>query len=238
MNTRIGLLVVVGLLVASPFIAQQSSLADFEILRARFYKETVGVLGTSRPVIDLTVRNGTEYAISRAYFEGTLRSEGRTIPWLQESFNHGIPGGLEPGETAVWSLAPSAYGPWGATDAPTDAILTVTVTRLNGPNGEELFQQSEETTAASSDAVDAVLGGMGFIAAIVLGLSILLMILWIVLPFIVLAMNNKLKDVVLVQRETNKLLSDLREVAQNLAVASRLRESRDRKSVSGKAPGG
>jgi len=36
-------------------------------------------------IIELTVRNGTGHPISRAYFEGTLSSPGRSIPWYKDN---------------------------------------------------------------------------------------------------------------------------------------------------------
>ncbi len=70
---------------------------------------------------------------------GTLASPGRSVPWLKEDFNYSIPGGLEPGELADWTLVPNSFGAWGTVKAPKDAILTVEVVRLDGPNGKTLF---------------------------------------------------------------------------------------------------
>lgn len=90
------------------------------------------------PVIDLTVANGTEHPVSRAYFHGVVASPDRAIPWISEDFNYKIPGGIEPGETLEWKLSPNSYGPWG-TNVPDDAIMTVTVERLDGADGEALW---------------------------------------------------------------------------------------------------
>jgi hypothetical protein len=75
----------------------RKELTKFEVLRSRYYKRKQEFLG-KRPIVELTVRNGTEYPVSRAYFIGTLASPNRTVPWLKESFNYTISGGLEPGE--------------------------------------------------------------------------------------------------------------------------------------------
>ena len=115
------------------------ALANVEITRSRFYKREREFLG-AEPVIELTVHNGTEYAISRAYFTGRLMSPGRSVPWLDEPFNYEISGGLEPDETASWSLAPNYFSDWGTVDAPPDAVFTVTVTRVDGADGEALFE--------------------------------------------------------------------------------------------------
>lgn len=117
----------------------KENLKDFSVVRSRFYKHKSEYSYIDKPVIELTVKNGTGNAVSRAYFKGTLASPGRSVPWLQESFNYSIPGGLEPGEEATWKLAPNMFSDWGSVEAPDDAVLTVTVEQLDGPGGEELF---------------------------------------------------------------------------------------------------
>lgn len=115
----------------------RAELEKFKILKSRFYKQQ-GFVG-AEPVIELSVENGTEYPISRVYCEAVLASPGRAIPWLTDRFNYSIPGGLEPGEKADWSLAPNMFSEWGEVDAPKDAILTVTVYRLDGAEEKQLF---------------------------------------------------------------------------------------------------
>jgi hypothetical protein len=119
-------------------------LVKFEIIRSRFYKER-DYFGSPEPRIQLKVRNGTKHPISRAYFKGKISSPGRAVPWLEEEFNHSIPGGLEPGEEAEWILAPNQFSEWGRVTAPPDAGLIVTVTRLDGPNGEAILSTQEFT---------------------------------------------------------------------------------------------
>lgn len=115
-------------------------LAKFEVKRSRFYKRRTGTYYvTEDPIIEITVLNGTDQAISRAYFTGTLSSPERSVPWLKDDFNYQIPGGLEPGEEVTWYLAPNMFSDWGTVDAPKDAILTVEVKRLDDANEEELY---------------------------------------------------------------------------------------------------
>lgn len=113
------------------------ALSDFSVEDAKFYLSESG-FSSGDPIIDLTVRNGTDKAISRAYFHGVVASPDRSVPWISEDFNYSISGGIEPGETLNWKLSPNQFGPWG-TSVPDDAILTVTVERLDGPSGEELW---------------------------------------------------------------------------------------------------
>jgi hypothetical protein len=115
-------------------------LAKFKVEKSRFYKRKSGNFYiTYDPIIDLVVYNGTDRAISRAFFKGILKSQERTIPWLVEDFNYEISGGIEPGEQANWKLAPNSFSEWGKVDAPKDAIFTVLVTKLNDADGEKLF---------------------------------------------------------------------------------------------------
>jgi len=115
-------------------------LEKFEVKRSRFYKRKSGTYYiTEDPIIELTVLNGTDHAISRAYFTGTIASPERSVPWLKDDFNYQISGGLEPGEEVSWSLAPNSFSDWGKVDAPKDAIFTVEVVKIDGPDGEVLY---------------------------------------------------------------------------------------------------
>jgi hypothetical protein len=120
----------------------KEALAAFEVVRSRFYKRTNSI-GMPEPIIDITVRNGTPVAVSRAYFEGVLASPSRSVPWIKESFNYSIRGGLEPGEEARWRLAPNMFSEWGQVDAPSDAVFTVETVRIDGPDGEPAFDARE-----------------------------------------------------------------------------------------------
>lgn len=122
-------------------------LEGFRVERSRFSisKSRYSTMGT--PVIELTVKNETAHPVSRAYFAGVLASPGRSVPWLEKDFNYSIPGGIEPGESATWKLQPNTFE-WNV-DAPDDAILTVTVERLDGADGEpiakiERFTEKDE----------------------------------------------------------------------------------------------
>lgn len=115
-------------------------LAKFEVKRSRFYKRKKGTYYvTEEPIIELSVMNGTDKAVSRAYFTGTLASPNRSVPWIKDDFNYEISGGLEPGEEVTWYLAPNMFSDWGKVDAPKDAVFTVEVTQLDGPDGEEMY---------------------------------------------------------------------------------------------------
>ncbi len=133
-------------LVAKRKKAEQAKqqLDKFQVARSRFYKRERQYLG-EQPIIELTVKNGTDHAISRAYFTGTLASPDRSVPWHKDQFNYSISGGLEPGEEASWTLAPNLYSGWGKVDAPADAVFTVTVDKLDGPDGGVLYSTRDFT---------------------------------------------------------------------------------------------
>jgi len=151
----------------------KAELAKFKIISARFYKKDKTfmdrVIG-KEPAIDLKVKNETGYPVSRAYFTGTLSSQGRAVPWLREDFNYSISGGLEKGEEATWHLAPNPYGKWGTatSEAPDNAVLTVEVVRLDGADDKALFdskdfsdseEESLKTMKTRLSKIDALLQG-------------------------------------------------------------------------------
>ena len=117
-------------------------LQKFVVIRSRFYKRP-SEFGLPDPTIEMTVRNGTSHAISRAYFVGTLASPGRSVPWVKDNFNYQIRGGLEPSEQASWRLSPKMFSDWGSVKSPNDAVLTVEVVRLDGPEGQKLYSSTD-----------------------------------------------------------------------------------------------
>lgn len=119
----------------------REELAMFDVERSRFRMESREFSG-DQPIIELTVHNGTNHAISRAYFKGVLSTPGRSVPWLEETFNYSIRGGLEPGESAEWELSPNRYSEWGRVEEIDDMVFTVEVTRLDGPDGDAILQDN------------------------------------------------------------------------------------------------
>lgn len=112
------------------------------VLKSRFYWSESDY--SSRPVIEVTVRNDTKTAISRAYFEAEVASPGRSIPWVSESFNYEIAGGLEPGEQATWTLGPNSYSGWGkAPKDRDDLVMTATAVRADGPDEKPIFEKAD-----------------------------------------------------------------------------------------------
>ncbi|WP_340148042.1 DUF6694 family lipoprotein [Vreelandella nanhaiensis] len=116
----------------------KAHLARFSVDSARYYMSQ-SPYGSPEPVIDLEVTNGTDEAVSQVLLKGIVTSEGRSTPWVNDTFYYVVSGGLEPGETAVWSLAPNRFGPWGNTQIPSDATLTVTLEGLKDAEGNPLW---------------------------------------------------------------------------------------------------
>lgn len=113
-------------------------LKKFVVNKARFYYSKDSFM--EKPAIELNVTNKMPVPVSRAYFHAVLQTPGRSVPWVEEDFNYSVPGGLEPGESATWELAPNMFGNWShAPKARNDMVLTVTPIRLDGPDGKPIY---------------------------------------------------------------------------------------------------
>jgi len=125
----------------------QALLGQIVVTKTRYY------WGGSRyypePLLDLTVTNNTGMALSRLYFHGIVSTPGRSIPWIEESFNYTVPGGIEPGETKRLQLAPNRFSKWGARETQGRTDLVFTVTAVNADNAEK------KQIAAEFDKSDA-----------------------------------------------------------------------------------
>ena len=60
-------------------------------------------------VLELNVTNGTERAIKTIYMRGQVVTEGREVPWIDESLNYSFPGGLEKGEKQHLIIEPNMF---------------------------------------------------------------------------------------------------------------------------------
>ncbi|XQU09925.1 hypothetical protein P4544_13520 [Halomonas sp. LY9] len=116
----------------------QEHLARLSVDSARYYIST-SPYGALEPVIELTVTNGSDQAVSELMLRGLLESPNREIAWVDETFYYVIAGGLAPGETATWSLAPNRFGPWGNDQIPRGAELSLTLLGANDTEGEPLW---------------------------------------------------------------------------------------------------
>lgn len=64
---------------------------------------------------------------------------------------------------------------------------------------------------------------LGALAAVATVFVIILTILWIILPFYVISINEKMKTLLLIQRHTNEHIVELISATKNLTVAMRLK---------------
>lgn len=93
-----------------------------------------------KPVIKMTVFNGTKHPVRTAYFHAKLTTPGRSVPWVDADFNYDIPGGLEPGEIASWSLSPNFFdSDWDHALEAKDANLLIQVDNLDDLNGNYIY---------------------------------------------------------------------------------------------------
>jgi hypothetical protein len=133
----------------------EEALTKFKVLRSRFYYQESSYRDTA--IIELTVKNETTHPVSRAFFNAVLSSPGRSIPWVKESFNYQIAGGLEPGEEATWKLSPNMYGAWSkAPKDRDDMVLTVSTYRIDGADDEPIYdvEFSERNQDRLNDLTD------------------------------------------------------------------------------------
>ncbi|HBS82985.1 hypothetical protein J4377_11240 [Halomonas sp. XH26] len=139
----------------------QQQRAQVSIESADYYIST-SPYGAFEPVIDLQVTNGSDQEVSELFLHGVLTSPGRETAWVDETFYYVIAGGLAPGETAQWSLAPNRFGPWGNDQIPRDSQLTLTLLGINNAQGEPLWNSPSlsENEVAKLEALRAEYGGV------------------------------------------------------------------------------
>lgn len=120
-----------------------------ELMISRFTisKAEIYLSPEKSPTIQITVKNGTDYPVSRAYFHGTFKAKFREIPYAEGDFNYRIPGGLEPGEEAQWTLENI---PWiSPADFPENdatSIFEVDIMRIDNSHGEAILDRTSSKT--------------------------------------------------------------------------------------------
>ena len=122
---------------AETLARSQQILDEFEVA---FVKYSYSDEFYRNPIMELHVRNDTKFAISRAYFTGRVIGKGRTIPYVDETIVHRIAGGLEPGESAEWTITLNRYSDWAKIpdDDSIELVTTVVPCRLDGPDGSPI----------------------------------------------------------------------------------------------------
>ena len=100
-----------------------------------------------RPLIDLTVKNGTSQTVFKAHFKTMITNVDRSIIWSQVSWVYLMSRGLEPGEEATWYLTSvmisdkmrNIFMPSDAVFTLADVVLTVTFVQLDDQDGEPIY---------------------------------------------------------------------------------------------------
>ena len=118
-------------------------LATFEVQRAELFQRQRR-FSLPENYMEIEVENNTDHPVSRVYFDATYQSPERSIPWAADSMNYSISGGLEPGESASWSLTPNYSSDLRDVTVHDDAELHLKVYRLDGPDGEALWKVPSE----------------------------------------------------------------------------------------------
>lgn len=129
------------------------ALKKVQVLSSQLIKEPQED-GKPQPIIKLVVKNNTDTVISRAYLQGVVVGSGHSEPWLVSNFFYDVPGGLKPNEEATWTLAPPKDSEWGRLYVPTDAVFTVTVVRVDGPDRQAMFDATGFTKKDDSRLED------------------------------------------------------------------------------------
>ncbi|WP_311063682.1 DUF6694 family lipoprotein [Halomonas sp. DWK9] len=139
----------------------QEHLSTLSIDNARYYIST-SPYGALEPVIELTVTNGSDQVVSELLLRGLLESPDREVAWVDETFYYVISGGLAPGETSTWSLAPNRFGPWGNDQIPRGSELSLTLLGVNDAEGKPLWNAPAltESEAERLESLRAEYGGI------------------------------------------------------------------------------
>lgn len=96
---------------------------------------------SSQSEVSFLLKNNGKIAIKRFFIHAILATPGRSVPWVDDSFNHEVSGGVEPGESQFFNLAPNSFSAWGRVDAAQakDAVLTLELIDIEGPDGKRLI---------------------------------------------------------------------------------------------------
>lgn len=98
-----------------------------------------------QPIIEFSVRNDGEVAVSRAYFNVVLTSPGRPVPWARQTIAQDFKGGLQPREKRLMTY-PVSYGDWRDPQLEflPNAELKVNVANFSDANGERVVAFDSE----------------------------------------------------------------------------------------------
>jgi hypothetical protein len=135
----------------------QSVLGKVILDRAKFYFSDSGFM--TQPVIDFEIRNQSDLPLKRIYVHGILETPGRTIPWVDDTFNYEFQGGLEKGEEKHLRLSPNMFSNWGDADLKGQKTLLLTLELLDvaGPSGERVAGISADEIEAKREKIKSLI---------------------------------------------------------------------------------
>lgn len=92
-----------------------------------------------KPVIKVTVYNGTDHIFHKIHFIGSLTDPDSKRPVHKEPFSYTIAKGLPPGEEEEWTIYPDTLSGWNHVSIPSNAVFLVEVQRVDNAKGEEVL---------------------------------------------------------------------------------------------------
>jgi len=122
--------------------AAKTALAAIALTNPKF--EFHSSYGISEPAISFVIANKSKTVIRRIFVRGVLQTPGRAVPWVDDTFNYEMQGGLEPGEKQQLDLAPNMFGEWSKVpkNVVAGAVLTLTLVNVENAAGEKIVKDA------------------------------------------------------------------------------------------------
>ena len=132
----------------APINARQTEVAKRELKNFRVeviaFESDVNIINRVENNLTIEVTNGLQEPISRFYGLLICTTPGRSIPHIKDTFNYEFNGGIEPGENKELSLSPNMLTDLGSTQVPDTAQTEIIVYRVDGADGEALYDIEDE----------------------------------------------------------------------------------------------
>ncbi|MEE9913117.1 MAG: hypothetical protein K4571_15500 [Deltaproteobacteria bacterium] len=124
------------------YLDAQEQLSRFKVLSSRLYLRRTE-MQEDKPVVEIKVKNETIFSVHRVHFDCNLNVSGVTNDGKRLDMQFDIPGGLKTGQVMNSYLSPDAFSNWRAARLPKKSSLNVSITRIDGPDGNALFAAQE-----------------------------------------------------------------------------------------------
>lgn len=113
----------------------RKELSKIVILEAKFYKQYT-THSASVSTAEITLDNGSKYAVKRIYFRGNLKTHLTKKLIIDEAFNYDTANTLESSDRATYKIPLNSFGNWSKTRAPDLAVFEVIVEGIETPDGK------------------------------------------------------------------------------------------------------